>query len=107
MAGLDRKVFWATGPEDYKVVEALKSCFYRSFITSLWCGVYHETLPVRTPRPVASRFFMCGVRAHRSMLFLGFWHNLSCLQHFLRHRVLMLPPPRRGWLWHVGGKTWS
>ena len=57
MAGLDRKVYLRI-PEDYKGVGALKSCIYRSFITSLWCGFFIEAMArVWHQKPRAIAFF--------------------------------------------------
>lgn len=57
MAGLNRKVYLRI-PEDYKGVGALKSCIYRSFITSLWCGFFIEAMArVWHQRPRAVAFF--------------------------------------------------
>ena len=64
MAGLDRKV--PNKPEDYKASGALKSCIYRSFITSFGVashrgsGTVHHT----SSRPL---FFL----GEKSVLFLA------------------------------------
>ena len=54
MAGLDRKV--PNKPEDYKASGALKSCIYRSFITSFGVAS-HSWEHVADISALCSRFF--------------------------------------------------